>query len=384
MHYPNNISSKLPNTGSSIFSVMTALAHQHHAINLSQGFPDFNPDPSLCAAVERAMRQGANQYAPMPGIPLLRERIATKTETLYSAKIDPEHEVTITAGGTQALYTAITALVRDNDEVILFAPAYDSYAPAVQLAGGKPIFFDLLPPNYSIDWQQVMKLISPRTRMIVINTPHNPSGSTLTAADMAQLDKITSCSSIIILSDEVYEHIVYDGARHESILRYPALAQRAIVVSSFGKTYHTTGWKLGYVIAPHELTSEFRKVHQFTVFSVNTPMQYAYAEILQHEEHYLSLSAFYQDKRDYFRQALSGSRFELLPCSGTYFQLAAYDKITEQKDTEFTRWLTEEHGVASVPVSVFYNRHIDMNIVRFCFAKNTDTLAKSAEKLCKV
>ena len=384
MNFKGSIRSKLPAVGTTIFTVMSAYAREHEAINLSQGFPDFQPDPILQSGVERAIKNGHNQYAPMAGLMSLRERIAAKVENLYHANVDPESEITITAGGTQGLYTAIAAMISENDEVILFSPAYDSYAPAVELAGGKTIHYNMEAPDFAINWKQVQKLITQRTRMIVINSPHNPTGTTLTEKDMKELEKLTKDSDIIILSDEVYEHIIFDGLTHQSVLSYPALAERSMVIGSFGKTYHATGWKVGYCIAPRELTVEFRKVHQFNVFSVSSPMQHAYAEILQHPYIYQELGTFYQQKRDFFRNAIKGSKFELIDCKGTYFQLVNYNKISEEKDTDFVKWLTREWKVAAIPVSVFYHRYLDQKIIRFCFAKENDTLEKAAEKLCKI
>jgi methionine aminotransferase len=384
MNFKGPIRSKLPGVGTTIFSVMSAYARDHEAINLSQGFPDFEPHALLQAEVEKAIKKGHNQYAPMAGLMALRERIAAKVEKLYGAAVDPESEITITAGGTQALFTAIAAMISENDEVILFSPSYDSYAPAVELAGGKTIHYNMEAPDFNINWKQVQKLITQRTRMIVINTPHNPTATTLTEKDMKELAKLTKDTDIIILSDEVYEHIIFDGAAHQSVLRYPGLAGRSMVIGSFGKTYHATGWKVGYCIAPRELTAEFRKVHQFNVFSVNTPMQHAFAEILNHPHLYEELGAFYQDKRDFFRNAIKGSKFELLDTRGTYFQLVSYKKISEEKDTDFVIWLTREWKVAAIPVSVFYHRHQDDKIIRFCFAKENETLEKAVEKLCRI
>ncbi len=384
MNFQGSIRSKLPGVNTTIFTVMSALAREHDAINMSQGFPDFSPDELLQSEVEKAIRNGHNQYAPMAGLPVLRERIAAKVESLYKANIDPETEITITAGGTQALFTAISAMISENDEVILFSPAYDSYAPAVELAGGKTVHYSMEAPDFAINWQQVKKLITQRTRMIVINTPHNPSGTVLAEKDMKELEKLTKGTDIIILSDEVYEHIVFDGAAHQSILRNPKLAERAMVVGSFGKTYHATGWKIGYCIAPKELTAEFRKVHQFNVFSVSTPMQYAYAEALKHPGLYEGLSTFYQEKRDFFKNAMKGSKFDLLETKGTYFQLASYKNITDEKDTEVVKWLTKEFKVAAIPVSVFYHQHLDQKVIRFCFAKENETLERAAESLSKI
>ena len=384
MHFPSSINSKLPSVSITIFTVMTALAKEHGAVNLSQGFPDFSPHPVLLEGVEKAMRNGNNQYAPMAGYIPLREKIAEKAQDLYTAEVDPDTEITITAGGTQAIFTAILSVVRENDEVILFAPTYDSYAPAVELAGGRAVYYDMLPPNFRIDWQGVKKLINQRTRMIIINTPHNPSGTVLSAFDMQQLEKLTKDSDIIILRDEVYEHIIFDGLQHQSVLRYPKLAERAFVVNSFGKTYHNTGWKVGYCIAPKNLMAEFRKVHQFNVFSVNSVAQVAFDEALKQKDLYLELNAFYQAKRDYFRQAIQSSRFKLLNCEGTYFQLVSYSRISEERDVEFVRRMTKDMGVAAIPVSVFYRHQVDNSIIRFCFAKEEETLKRAADLLIKI
>ncbi|MBP6731886.1 MAG: methionine aminotransferase [Chitinophagales bacterium] len=384
MIFPSSVSSKLPNTGTTIFTVMSALAKEHNAINLSQGFPDFKPHPVLIEEVEKAMRGSHNQYAPMAGNLLLRERIAEKAEALYGAKIEPDTEVTITAGGTQAIFTAILSVIREDDEVILFAPAYDSYAPAVELAGGKAIFYDLESPDYKVDWQKVKRLINQRTKMLIINTPHNPTGSTLKASDMAELEKLIKGSDIMLISDEVYEHIIFDGIKHESVLRHPKLAERSFVIGSFGKTYHNTGWKLGYCIAPKNLTVEFRKVHQFNVFSVNSVAQEAFAQILPRKELYLELNAFYQQKRDFFRRAIQSSRFNLLNCEGTYFQLVSYSRMSDERDIEFVKRLTRDNGVAAIPVSVFYRHNIDNSVIRFCFAKEEETLKRAAEQLSRI
>lgn len=384
VEYKGTIKSKLPKTGTTIFAVMTALANENKAINLAQGFPDFSCSPQLIELVNRYMQQGHNQYAPMPGVLKLRERIAEKTEALYSARYDPETEITVTPGGTHALYAAISALVHEGDEVIVIEPCYDSYVPAIELNGGRPVFSELKYPEYKIDWNELKKLVNYKTRMIIINTPHNPTGTTLNAQDMMRLEKMVKNTEIIILSDEVYEHIIFDGIEHQSVARYPALAERSIIVSSFGKTYHTTGWKMGYVLAPKNLMTEFRKVHQFMCFSANTPVQYALADFMTDKEAYLSLSAFYQEKRNFFQKLLKGSRFKLLPCEGSYFQSLQYGKITQEKDVDFATRLTKEHKVASIPTSVFYHKKNDNNVLRFCFAKQDDTLEKAAEKLMKV
>jgi len=382
--YPNVVTSKLPAVQTSIFSVMTKLAQENGAINLSQGFPGFDCSPELIGLVEKHLRGAKNQYAPMPGVQVLREAISRKTEEMYSIQYDPETEVTITAGATQGLYTAISAFVKEGDEVIVIEPAYDSYAPAVELAGGKCVYFQLNPEKFSINWAEFQKLINQRTRMIIINTPHNPTGSVLSAADMMKLEKLTNKTDIIILSDEVYEHIIFDGLEHQSVARYPKLAERSVIVSSFGKTYHTTGWKIGYCVAPANLMAEFRKVHQFLVFSVNTPIQYALADYLENKDAYLQLSAFYQEKRDFFNQLFSASRFKFQPSPGTYFQLLDYSAISNEKDTDFARRLTIEHGVASIPVSVFYHKKTESKFLRFCFAKDNHELEIAAEKLLKL
>jgi methionine aminotransferase len=382
--YPSLIRSKLPKVGTTIFTVMSQLANEHNAINLSQGFPNFECLPDLISLVNKHMKKGHNQYAPMPGIMPLREVIAAKMETLYSAKYDPDKEITITSGGTQAIYTAITATIKEGDEVIIFEPAYDCYVPAIELNGGIPLFVSLKTTDYTIDWNQVKKLISQRTKMIIINTPHNPTGAIMTAKDMQMLEKLTNNTDIIILSDEVYEHIIFDGYEHQSVSRYPNLANRSFIVFSFGKTYHNTGWKMGYCLAPENLMAEFRKVHQFLVFSANTPIQYALAEHMQNTDAYMQLNAFYQEKRDYFINLLKGSNFKITPSLGSYFQLLNYSKITDEKDTEYAIRLTKENGIASVPTSVFYHKPTDNKMLRFCFAKTNETLEKAAEKLCKI
>jgi len=384
MDSPLSISSKLPKSGTSIFSVMSALANEQNALNLSQGFPSFDCNTHLKELVNKYIQDKKNQYAPMPGILALREAIAKKTEELYSAKYNPETEITLTAGATQAIYTAISALINEGDEVIVFEPTYDCYVPAIELNGGKAVYAQLKFPNYKVDWDEVKKLVKRQTKMIIINTPNNPTGSIFTAADMAKLEKIVKNTDIIILSDEVYEHIIFDKFEHQSVARYPKLAERSVIVSSFGKTFHTTGWKIGYVVAPEKLMIEFRKVHQFLVFSVNTPIQYAYADFLQLKEEYLGLGKFYQEKRDYFLQQIKGSRFEPLPCSGTYFQLLKYNKISEEKDTEIAKKFTIENKIASIPVSVFYHKPTDHNVLRFCFAKDNETLEKAGAILKKI
>jgi len=382
--YPNSIASKLPTVGTTIFTVMSKLANENNAINLSQGFPDFSCSEELIELVNKYMRAGNNQYAPMPGVMALREIIAQKTEELYSAKYNPETEITITAGATQAIYTAITAMIKDDDEVIIFEPAYDCYQPAIELNGGKTIFLQLKPPVYSIDWDEVRKIITHRTKMIIINSPHNPTGSIMTASDLTKLEQLTKNTDIIIVSDEVYEHIIFDGYEHQSVARFPKLAERSFIVSSFGKTFHTTGWKMGYCIAPRNLMAEFRKVHQFLVFACNTPIQYALADFLKNKKNYQELGSFYQKKRDLFIKLVKGSKFSLVPAAGTYFQLLKYNKITDEKDSDFAIRLTKEFGVASVPISVFYHETIDNKVLRFCFAKKEETLEKAVEILCKI
>jgi methionine aminotransferase len=362
---------------------MSGLANEHGAVNLSQGFPDFAVSPKLISLVTENMTKGHNQYAPMPGLMALRESIAQKTEGLYSAQYDPETEITITAGGTQALFTAISAWIKEGDEAIIIEPAYDSYAPAIELCGGRPVFAQLSYPDFTINWDNVKKLVNRNTRMIIINTPHNPTGSILSAADMDKLEKITRNTDIVILSDEVYEHIIFDGFEHQSVARYPKLAERSFIVSSFGKTIHATGWKIGYCLAPKNLMAEFRKAHQYNVFSVNTPMQYALAEYIKDKSTYLELADFYVKKRDAFNNLFSGTRFKLKPSQGTYFQLLDYSAITDEKDTDLAIRLTKEFGVASIPISVFYHKPQDNKVLRFCFAKGEDTLEKAAEKLRK-
>ncbi|MCU0433713.1 MAG: pyridoxal phosphate-dependent aminotransferase [Bacteroidia bacterium] len=382
--YSGTLGSKLPRVGTTIFTVMSRMAAEHNAINLSQGFPDFGCPPELLKLVTKAMKDGHNQYAPMPGLPRLRQQLAAKTEALYGTAYDPETEITVTSGATQAIYTAIAATIREGDEVIIFEPAYDCYEPAIELNGGKTVYAQLNAPDFHIDWEAVKKLINHHTRMIIVNTPHNPTGAVLSDDDMQQLISLTKKNDIIILADEVYEHMVFDGQPHQSMARYPELASRSFIVSSFGKTFHTTGWKLGYCIAPRQLMAEFRKVHQFLVFSCNTPMQVAVAEFLDHKDHYLELSAFYQQKRDTFNNLLRGSRFKLTPSAGTYFQLLDYSGITDAKDTDYAVELLKTHGVASIPVSVFYHKPVYNNVLRFCFAKKDETLEAAAEKLCKV
>ena len=380
-HFPAPIVSRLPAVGTTIFTIMSRLAQECGAINLSQGFPDFSAEDVLFERVAHWMRAGHNQYAPMAGVPALRAAIVAKVEALYGAAYDPEHEVTVTAGATQALFTAVAALVHPGDEVIVFEPVYDSYVPAIELQGGVVRRARLSAPDYRPDWQAVRALVTPRTRMIMINTPHNPTGTVWTAADLAELAAITRDTGIVVVSDEVYEHIVFDGQPHHSAARFPGLAARAFIVSSFGKTYHVTGWKVGYVLAPRELMAEFRKVHQFNVFTVNTPVQLALADYMGDASRHLGLAAFYQGKRDFFRAGLAATRFELLPCAGTYFQTVRYAAISDQADTAFVDWLTREVGVAAIPLSAFFGDGRDERVIRFCFAKREDTLAAAFERL---
>jgi methionine aminotransferase len=378
------IESKLQSVGTSIFSVMSALAHARGAINLSQGFPDFALDPTLISLVAEAMRKGMNQYAPAPGLPALREQIAALASECYSIQYDPDTEVTVTSGGTEALFCAIAATIHEGDEVIVFEPCYDSYVPVIELFGGVPIYIPLEFPDYKISWESVKKRVSSRTRMIILNSPHNPTGSTLSAEDIAELAKIVQANPIVILSDEVYEHIIFDGEQHQSILRHRELAKRSFVISSFGKTFHATGWKVGYCLAPEHLTKEFRKIHQFVTFSTSTPFQWALAEYMKDRSNILGLAAFYQEKRDYFLQLMRQSRFEALACHGTYFQLMRYNLISDKSDRAFAEWMTTEKGVAAIPVSVFYHTGEDNKVLRFCFAKENATLEKAAEILIRL
>ena len=384
MESPIRIDSRFPAMGTTIFTVMSRMAAECGAVNLSQGFPDFQAEPALFDALHRHMLAGRNQYAPMAGMPELRTAIVGKVAALYGPRYDLESEVTVTAGATQAIFTAIAAFVRPGDEVIVFEPVYDSYVPAIETVGGKAVHARLQFPDYTPDWAQLQALITPRTRMILINSPHNPTGSLLTAADLDKLAEILRGTDIVVLSDEVYEHIVFDGAQHASVCAHPELAERSIVVSSFGKTYHITGWKIGYVVGPAALMAEFRKVHQFNVFTVHAPSQLALAEYMQDTSRHLALAAFYQEKRDFFRQILAQTPFELLPCRGTYFQLARYKAISDLPDREFAAWMTREIGVAVIPVSVFYHDAHDERVVRFCFAKQPETLLAAGERLRKL
>ncbi len=378
------LKSKLPDVGTTIFTLMSQLAAQHGAINLSQGFPDYDCSPKLVELVNQSMKQGHNQYAPMPGLLSLRENIAAKQEQLHAARYDPETEITITAGGTQAIFTALACILGPGDEVIIFEPAYDSYAPTVTLLGARVISFELAPPVYKIDWPEVKKLINPKTRMIILNSPNNPTGITFSEQDIEQLILITKNTDILILSDEVYEHLIYDGKEHLSMSRFPELQERSFITASFGKLFHTTGWKVGYCLAPKSLMKEFRKVHQFEVFSVNTPVQLAISVFMQEPSNYLEVSDFFQKKKDFFCNLLKETRFELLPCYGSYFQSVQYNRISNEEDTVLAKRLISDFGVAGIPVSAFYHRGTDHKVLRFCFAKKQETLEKAVERLVKV
>ncbi|MFN8059000.1 MAG: methionine aminotransferase [Vicinamibacterales bacterium] len=376
--------SKLPDVGLSIFSEMTALANTHGAINLSQGFPDFDCDPALIALVDAHMRAGRNQYAPMQGVLPLREAIARKYQALYGATYDPTTDITVTSGATEALFDAIIAFVSPGDEVLVIEPCYDSYVPAITLAGGRPVFVSLRYPDYAIDWDEVRRAITRRTRLMLVNTPHNPTGTVWSSADIDGLRSVVDGTDIIVVSDEVYEHIIFDGIEHQSLARYPDLASRSLVVGSFGKTLHTTGWKIGYAAAPAALADEFRKVHQFVTFTSNTAVQYAIADYLARPETYLGLPAFYQAKRDRFLDLVRTSRFAPIACRGSYFQLLDYSAITNEGDRAFALRMTAELGVAAIPTSAFLYRQPAPPVLRFCFAKQDETLRKAAERLCRL
>ncbi len=402
------ITSRLPQVGTTIFTVMSALAVRHHAVNLGQGFPDFDCDPALVDAVTRAMRAGYNQYPPMAGWPRLRVAIADKIASMYGHRYDPETEITVTAGATQALLTAIFALIHPGDEVIVIEPAYDSYVPSIILAGGRPVIVQMRAPSqistesesesrFTIPWDEVRSAVNAKTRLILVNSPHNPTGMTLRETDLRALEDIVTRHSLYVISDEVYEHMVFDGRRHESASRYPALAERSVVVSSFGKTFHVTGWKVGYAVAPRALSDEFRKVHQFNVFTVNTPMQVAIAEYLDDPSPYLELPAFYQAKRDSFREGLANTRFKMLPSEGTYFQTIDFSAVrNDLTASDFCRWLTSEIGVAAIPLSAFHesppgsaaasapDASRDARLIRFCFGKKEETLALALQRLAAI
>lgn len=381
------LDSRLPRVGTTVFSVMSALATRHGAVNLGQGFPDFACDPALVEAVTRAMQAGHNQYPPMSGWAPLREAIAAKIETLHGYRYDADSEITITAGATQAILTATLAIVHPGDEAIVIEPAYDSYVPAIELSGGTPVFVQMerasgTGKEYVIPWDAVRAAVTPRTRMVVVNSPNNPTGTTLRESDVAELQDIVVSNGLWLLSDEVYEHMVFDGQRHESASRHPALAERTVVISSFGKTFHVTGWKVGYAAAPAALMAEFRKVHQFNVFTVNTPMQAALADYLADPTPYLELASFYQKKRDFFSAGLGNTRFEVLPTGGTYFQLVDFSAVRDDlEDAPFCEWLTRERGVAAIPLSAFYDRAPAGRVIRFCFAKKASTLEQALERL---
>jgi len=379
-----NIQSRLPDISTSIFAIMSKMAADHGAINLSQGFPDFQVDPVVVDLIHKQMRAGHNQYAPMPGVPALRHVIAEVILKTYNYPVNPETEITISAGATEALYAAIAAFVHPGDEVIVFDPAYDSYNPAIRLNGGVPVHINLRYPNFSIDWEEVRARITSRTRVIMVNTPQNPSGAVLTGQDLKQLEDLAEEHDLIVLSDEVYERIIFDGIRHESVLHYPNLASRSVAVFSFGKTFHATGWKVGYAIAPEMLTREIRKTHQFITFSVNTPVQLALAEYMQTPAHYENLGSFFQQKRDYFLNGIKGSSFEPMPCHGSYFQSLSYKNISSFPDRQMAEELTIRHKVASIPVSVFYNDKTDNMLLRFCFAKSEQTLDRAMEILRRI
>ena len=378
------IQSKLTEIPTSIFSIMSSLAIKEKALNLSQGFPDFESDSKLIEMVNTAMKSGKNQYAPMPGIFSLREAIAIKMESLYGVSYNPDTEITITAGATQAIFTVIAATIQKDDEVLIFKPAYDCYEPTIKLFGGKTIAVQLNPEDFKIEWEEVKKLITAKTKMIIINSPHNPSGRVLSKDDMLQLEALLKNTNILLLSDEVYEHIIFDGEKHQSAALFPGLAERTFITASFGKTFHNTGWKMGYCIAPAQLTNEFRKVHQFNVFSVNHPTQVALAEYLKTPSNYLELGNFYQEKRDLFLSLIKDSKFEFQPSNGTYFQLLNFKNITKESDYDFAIRLTKEQKIASIPISVFNENNFDTKVLRFCFAKTNDTLKKAAEILCNI
>lgn len=375
------IQSKLPGSDISIFTVMSSLAVEHNAVNLGQGFPDFAMNDELIQLVSRAMQQGFNQYAPASGLPALRQVLAEKIEFLYNAVVNPDTQITITPGGTYAIYTALTSVLRPGDEVIVFEPAYDSYIPNIEVNGAIPVLIHLQFPGYQINWDEVRSKITPKTRMIILNSPHNPTGSVLSTHDITRLRDIVKDSNILILSDEVYEHLMFDNIPHQSMLRYPDLLERSFVCFSFGKVFHCTGWKLGYCVASPEFTKEFRKIHQFNCFSCNAPTQVALAEYLKKRDAYLSLGSFMQQKRDYFQQLMRQTRFTPLPSYGSYFQVYQYDRISDENDKDFSIRLTKDYGVVTIPVSAFYQSGRDNKVVRFCFAKNNDTLEKAVEKL---
>ncbi|HEY0055957.1 MAG TPA: methionine aminotransferase [Pedobacter sp.] len=376
--------SKLPQVGTTIFTVMSKLAADNNAINLSQGFPDFDGPAELVELTHKYMREGKNQYAPMCGVPVLNERISEKVNALYGAEYHPETEITITAGGTQAIFTVLACVVHPGDEVIIFEPAYDSYAPSIKVLGGLVKSLELSPPDYKIDWNMVKKLITNRTKMLILNSPQNPTGTILKQEDINELIKLTRGTDVLILSDEVYEHMVYDNLGHLSMAKFPELRERSFIIASFGKLFHNTGWKVGYCLAPQQLMKEFRKIHQYLVFSVNAPVQYAIADMLLEKEYYLTLKSFFTQKRNSFRDLLQQTRFQLLPCEGSYFQCASIKNITEEKDVDFAKRLTLDFGVAVIPTSAFYLKSSDFSVIRFCFAKKQETLETAVMRLTKV
>ena len=375
------INSKLPSSKESIFAVMSRMAKQYDAINLSQGFPGYPIDTELIKLVNKYMSKGFNQYAPMQGLLELREAISQMHKQNFTFTYNPEHEITITAGATQGIYTAISSLINEGDEVIVFEPAYDSYVPSIKANGGKPIYISLKHPEYNIDWEEVKKRINSKTKLIILNNPHNPTGAILEDEDLKKLSKIVKGSNIIILSDEVYQHIIFDEKKHCSVSDYPELQKRSLIAGSFGKSLHATGWKVGYILAPDFLTKEFRSFHQWVVFAVNTPLQYAIAEYISDAENYLHVGSFLQEKRDLFIDLMKDSRFKPIPSKGTYFQLMDYSEISKKNDIEFTKWLTQEKKVATVPVSVFYHEQTDYKVIRFCFAKENYELEEAAKLL---
>jgi methionine aminotransferase len=379
-----HIQSKLPNIGTTIFTVMSSLAVQHNALNLGQGFPDYEMSSELTALVNAAMQKGNNQYVHMNGLPLLRERLAEKVEHLYQTKINADSEITITPGGTYAIYTALTTIIQPGDEVIVFEPAYDSYIPNIEINGGVPVLISLTHPTYAIDWEVLKQKITTKTKAIIINSPHNPTGSVLSKEDIIQLQSILSNTGIFIISDEVYEHLIFDGKQHESILKYPDLLARSFVCFSFGKVYHCTGWKMGYCIAPADLMKEFRKVHQFNCFTCNSPVQFALAQFLQQIENYLQLGNFLQQKRDYFLGLMAATKFTPIPSYGSYFQLYSYANISNESEKDFAIRLTKEYGVATIPTSAFYKNETDNKVLRFCFSKKEETLERAVERLGKI
>jgi methionine aminotransferase len=378
------VTSRLPQVGTTIFTVMSALAQQHDAVNLGQGFPDFDCDPTLLDAVDAAMRSGLNQYPPMTGVAALREAVSAKVNSLYGHHYDPASEITITAGATQAILTAILAIVHPGDEVIVLDPCYDSYEPNIRLAGGVPVHVPLTPGTFEPDFAKIAAAITPRTRALIVNTPHNPSATVWSAAHMERLAELLRPTDLLLIADEVYEHMVFDGQLHQSVSRWPELAQRSFVVSSFGKTYHVTGWKVGYVVAPAALTAEFRKVHQFNVFTVNTPMQHGLAKFMANPAHHLGLPAFYQRKRDLFRAGLAKTRLRLLPSQGSYFQCVDYSAVSDLTEEAFCRWLTADVGVAAIPLSAFYQGGFEQRFARFCFAKKDETLNLALQRLARI